>query len=353
MTGAPSPLNRASPSPSDFVPGLAEVAFSGVPGGRGRIATRSAVLAGVGFLLALAGLVPPNAGSWIELEAVGWSRHLPDWAVLSAIGALAVVFALILIASTRARPRPKQDNEPEPEQEPPTPEIRRSFLIILVAAGVIAAAMLWLLQWVGPPGTVSVRFEPAPPLSPPDPNAGGQNFAPLPPPEPWPLLDWILAIAAMTWGMAIPLGGLLMLVGAVVLAIRWLRKKLAKPPAPAGAAAEPGPSQLALAVEESLDELRHLADPRAAIIKCYARFERLLADRKAGRAASATPAEFMTSAIALLPLAPEPIRHLTRLFELARFSNRPLAQPEQEAALQSLIAIKTSLDASRSDSPQA
>jgi hypothetical protein len=108
----------------------------------------------------------------------------------------------------------------------------------------------------------------------------------------------------------------------------------------AGAPREP----LGAAVEESLDDLHLEPDPRRAIIRCYRRFEVALAESRVARAPWQTPMEFMREALGRLPLPAEAVRRLTGLFELARFSDEPMAPEHREAAWASLSDIRGELD---------
>lgn len=59
--------------------------------------------------------------------------------------------------------------------------------------------------------------------------------------------------------------------------------------------------------------------------------------------------EFMRAVLSSLPLDPDDVARLTRLFELARFSHHPVGPAEQEAALSSLLAIRDALSKTESD----
>jgi hypothetical protein len=59
---------------------------------------------------------------------------------------------------------------------------------------------------------------------------------------------------------------------------------------------------LVTAVEESLDDLRAEGDPRRAIVRCYARFERVAADSGLERRPWLTPTEFMREVLARMSL---------------------------------------------------
>jgi hypothetical protein len=113
----------------------------------------------------------------------------------------------------------------------------------------------------------------------------------------------------------------------------------------------PAPSALQTAVEESLDDLRHLADVRLAIIKCYGRFERVLAVANVHRAPWQTAMEFMRTALQCPGLPQEAVRELTSLFELARFSRHELGPDDRERAWQALMAARDALDREAVDAP--
>ncbi len=101
---------------------------------------------------------------------------------------------------------------------------------------------------------------------------------------------------------------------------------------------------LQLAVEESLDDLRRLADARFAIIRCYDRFERVLAAADVRRPPWQTAPEFMRTALQHPRLPDVDVRALTALFEIARFSRHPLGPDHRERAWQALMAVKTALE---------
>ena len=104
------------------------------------------------------------------------------------------------------------------------------------------------------------------------------------------------------------------------------------------------PHPLAVAVDESLDDLIVETDPRPAIIRCYRRFEQVLARSDVPRAPWQTPVEFMRAALGRLPLPGEATERLTSLFELARFSQEPLGPTDRDAARDALGRIRQSLE---------
>lgn len=111
----------------------------------------------------------------------------------------------------------------------------------------------------------------------------------------------------------------------------------------------PAPPALEAAVADSLDDLHTEADARRAIVRCYARFERAAAESGVPRKPWATPAEFMREALARLSPPAGALPTLTGLFELARFSDRPLGRIERDRAVDALDQIKAALAARDGD----
>jgi len=106
----------------------------------------------------------------------------------------------------------------------------------------------------------------------------------------------------------------------------------------------PAPSALQMAVEDSLDDLRHIPDVRLAIIRCYDRFERVLAGADVRRAPWQTAMEFMHTALKRPGLPRDDVHELTSLFELARFSQHELGPGHRERAWKALMAAKEVLE---------
>jgi hypothetical protein len=96
--------------------------------------------------------------------------------------------------------------------------------------------------------------------------------------------------------------------------------------------------------DDGLDDLRAQPDPRGAIIRVYGRFEHALAAARAPRAPWQTPTEFMRATVARLPVPGPPVERLTALFEIARFSERPLGAEARDAACDCLDEIRAALD---------
>ena len=154
-----------------------------------------------------------------------------------------------------------------------------------------------------------------------------------------PLVAWTFGILALAAGLG-ALALALWVVFGERLAVWW-----------AGPASEEVDEPLAAAVDESLDDLRAEPDPRRAIIRCYARFERVAADSGLRRRPWSTPMEFMREVLGRLPVPRAAVPVLTALFERARFSHHPLGAPERDRALAALDEIRASIAERAGDAP--
>lgn len=105
-------------------------------------------------------------------------------------------------------------------------------------------------------------------------------------------------------------------------------------PAPASALARP--AQAALAAIRSGEELG------GVIIRCYEEMSAALREQAQVERSEAMTAREFESLLALYGAPAEPVRELTRLFELARYSRARLGEAEEQAALASLTAITRS-----------
>ena len=165
---------------------------------------------------------------------------------------------------------------------------------------------------------------------------GGGLVAGLALPETVPLsapavFNWVFGILALAAGL-----------GALVLAL-WVALGDRLNRTDEEGTGEASPASLA-AVEESLEDLRSEPDLRRAIVRCYARFERVAADSGLARKPWLTPMEFMREVLAR-GRAPHPaLPTLTGLFELARFSHHTLGPPERDRALEALHEIRTAME---------
>jgi uncharacterized protein DUF4129 len=103
------------------------------------------------------------------------------------------------------------------------------------------------------------------------------------------------------------------------------------------------PRQVQRAVAAGLQELRTHADPRQAIIACYARLEHLLIDYGIPAYEHLTPQEYMGTALRDVDLPAEAFAGLVALFELARYSLHPLDDAARLSAIAYLEQLQTHL----------
>jgi uncharacterized membrane protein YidH (DUF202 family) len=110
-------------------------------------------------------------------------------------------------------------------------------------------------------------------------------------------------------------------------------------------------AQLALALDDALDDLRAEADPRRAIVAAYARMERVLAASGVPRHGAETADEYLGRV--LLELAPgsDAVARLTDLFTQAKFSHHDVDATMKEDAIQALEEVRDELRPSPDGTP--
>jgi hypothetical protein len=101
-------------------------------------------------------------------------------------------------------------------------------------------------------------------------------------------------------------------------------------------------------LDASLDDLRREPDPRRAVVAAYARMERRLAVRGFARQPSETPTEYLRRALSAgtsgeRTVGVEPLRELTELAELARFSATPIDEAMRARAIAALERLRAEL----------
>jgi hypothetical protein len=102
--------------------------------------------------------------------------------------------------------------------------------------------------------------------------------------------------------------------------------------------------QVRRAVTAGLHALQQHADPRQAIIACYARLEYLLEDHGVPAYRALTPQEYMGAALQGLDLPVAAFAGLVALFEQARYSLHPLDDTARTLALTHLATLKHHLE---------
>jgi hypothetical protein len=101
--------------------------------------------------------------------------------------------------------------------------------------------------------------------------------------------------------------------------------------------------QLALVLDDTLDDLRAEADPRRAIIAAYARLERVLAANGVARRPAETPEEYLRRVLTGLTLHTDAAERLTRLFTQAKFSHHHMDVTMKEDAIAALEQVRDEL----------
>ena len=100
---------------------------------------------------------------------------------------------------------------------------------------------------------------------------------------------------------------------------------------------------LSRAVDDSIDDLRRDPDIRRAIIAAYARMERTLGAAGVPRRPSEAPFEYLERSLVELETSADAARHLTDLFERAKFSHHEPAESMRDEAIDALVAVRDEL----------
>jgi hypothetical protein len=105
--------------------------------------------------------------------------------------------------------------------------------------------------------------------------------------------------------------------------------------------------QLAIVLDDTLDDLRAEADPRRAIIAAYARLERVLAANGVPRHAAETSDEYLPRVLHDLELDSGAVERLTALFTRAKFSQHDVNTAMKEEAIGALEQVRDELRLAR------
>ncbi|HSE03564.1 MAG TPA: DUF4129 domain-containing protein [Methylomirabilota bacterium] len=286
----------------------------------GRLGICAAVA--LGLLLVLAAMVgPPPAPA--EDPGARVAVRLPDPVQVLVVGLLGL--SAVIFFSLQRRRSADDDTPPPARVVRPMP----AWLALVVSLLPVALVALgWYLLWRygGEDGEPIERALAA--------ISGLLDLLTLAdkPPTSIPSLD--LAIATLAVLLALGVFGLMVLIALADRLEAWRAER----GSPAAAPSVPD------ALREIRADLRAEPDARLAIVRAYGRFERALAAARAPRAAWQTPAEFMRSTLARMPVPAPPVRRLTALFEIARFSAHPVGAEARDAACDCLDEITTALD---------
>ena len=278
-------------------------------------------MVGAGLVLAMAATVGPSPA---PTAAPGASLvlRLPEvvWMIVLGLSALSL---LLLLSMQRPR-RPTEDEAEAGKTRPPRPSALLASVPILLLM-ILFIYLAWT-RWA--PGTGHPLDAPLAAI------AGLLELLAQARKAPTSVPAFDYALAGLALLLAFGTFALMVLVVFAERIVRWWDG-----PAPGGTG-----SPLDVAVSESLDDLRSEPDARAAIIRAYRRFELALSAARMPRPAWQTPAEFMRSVLAEASMPSAPVQRLTSLFELARFSERPLGADARAAACDCLDEVKTALE---------
>lgn len=285
---------------------------------------RAIAVTGIGLLLALAatvGPLPPAAGD----PGASLAVRLPD-AVRTTVVVLLALSALLLLAIQR--PRRPAENEPAADRAPTRRPSWLTAILSLVPLLLIVAVvcyLVWNPRSDGEAHPIEMAFTAI---------AGLLDLLARSRKAPTSVPFFDLTIAVLLLAIAVALFGLMVLVVMAERLERWWAGR--ERTAAAGPAPDP--------TDDRLGDPRAEADARAAVICAYGRFEHAAAAANAPRVAWQTPAEFMRTTVVRLPVPARPVERLTALFEVARFSDRPVAGAARDAACDCLDEITTALD---------
>lgn len=269
-----------------------------------------------GLLLAVAAMTP--AAIAVESLSARIVLDLPSWLAIPFVILIGLEFLFIVLVLVTG-PRMQRKKIELPSRKSMAPGLLLLVVVLLWIGlrdrlGIDISAV-----WPGPQLTAG----PPESMEVPGANAPAQVHSPL---VTGLLETFLLVLAALGFGVM------------AWLFLGFLPQRGQGSPTPLA------PSALQMAVEDSLDDLRQLPDARVAIIRCYDRFERVLAGADVRRSAWETAAEFMRTALRHPWLPREGVRELTSLFEIARFSRHELGPAHRERAWQALMTVKAALE---------
>jgi uncharacterized membrane protein YidH (DUF202 family) len=102
-------------------------------------------------------------------------------------------------------------------------------------------------------------------------------------------------------------------------------------------------TEIALALERTIADLRAEPDPRKAVIAAYAQMERALAEAGLARAPAEAPREYLRRVLVGLGAHQPLVERLTELFERAKFSPHAIDAAMKEEAIDALESLRDDL----------
>ena len=230
--------------------------------------------------------------------------------VLAAVG----LSLLVSILQRRRGPR-----SPEPQRESATPKpFWQSMLTMLAWLALVAVALNWLIRHGQEVQGFLERLRA---------DIGAMREA-----MESGTLPLVEQVGSPTAGYALFVI-VVAIYGGIALVALWVLFEDRSYARASGTAENPQVRQVRRAMQAGLRELREHADPRQAVIACYARLESLLEDHGVPAYHHLTPQEYMGAALRGLDLPHDAFVGLIRLFELARYSLHPLDDAARAAAI--------------------
>lgn len=101
--------------------------------------------------------------------------------------------------------------------------------------------------------------------------------------------------------------------------------------------------ELALVLDETLDDLRAETDPRRAVIAAYARLEQVFAAHGVPRSPAEAPDEYLARVLASLDVPARPASRLTKIFAAAKFSQHEVVPSTKNEAIAALEEARDAL----------
>jgi len=288
-------------------------AVAGRTGGATRVA-----MVGVLLAVAVAGLRAHGTFSRAaHSAAAGVTGSL--LAILLAAGEGIAVVAFIIVLAM-ARPERKKNPDTDEPPRPPFPWWAKT-LAVLVAVAVMITPFVVLFSKKNRKAITAPGQLTRPGVAP----TGLAGRLANPHPSPWPIIT-----------------GMVIAVAVVVAMTVWSRRRRH---ADRSRAPSPRLARLLGSLAAGHAALSSSADPRAAIIACYAAMERGFAAAGSAPADADTPAEVLARAADAGIIRSSSPEVLTGLFRRARYSAEPMTSADSGAAASALAQMREDLEA--------
>ena len=112
-----------------------------------------------------------------------------------------------------------------------------------------------------------------------------------------------------------------------------------------GKVGDPVTDALLVGLDAGIDDVERTSDPRAAVIRCYARMEKMLSAVGLTRRSSEAPVEFLARVLHERDVVGPSAERLTALFERARYSTHDIDEAMRSSALAALRGVRNQLAA--------